>query len=108
MQNHLNIHSLALIAYNNYIDFPNLLAYHGQQKTKQTRYTKNQTFNRDHKKANKQDIRYCSVDSNGQDNIHLPLLSLKLQMPILTLCIAMSIAIVNQNMVCSLSDYNGN
>ena len=29
--------------------------------------------NRDRKKANKQDITYCSVDSNGQDNIQLPL-----------------------------------
>ena len=25
------------------------------------------------KKANKQDIRYYSIDSNGQDNIQLPL-----------------------------------
>ena len=31
MQNHLNIASLAIIAYSNYVDFPNLLAYHGQQ-----------------------------------------------------------------------------
>ena len=31
------------------------------------------TTNRDHKKANKQDIRYYSIDSNGQDNIQLPL-----------------------------------
>ena len=29
--------------------------------------------NRDRKKANKQDIRYCSIDSNKQDNIQLPL-----------------------------------
>ena len=27
------------------------------------------TTNRDHKKANKQDIRYYSIDSNGQDNM---------------------------------------
>ena len=27
----------------------------------------------DRNKANKQDIRYYSVDSNGQDNIQLPL-----------------------------------
>ena len=44
MQNHLNIASLAIIAYSNYIDFPNLLACYGQQKTKQTRYIKNQRF----------------------------------------------------------------
>ena len=31
------------------------------------------TTNRDCKKANKQDIRYCSIDSKGQDNIQLPL-----------------------------------
>ena len=31
------------------------------------------TTNRDRKKANKQDIRYCSIDSNGQYNIQLPL-----------------------------------
>ena len=31
------------------------------------------TANRDHKKANKQDIRYYLIDSNGQDNIQLPL-----------------------------------
>ena len=31
------------------------------------------TINRDCKKANKQDIRYYSIDSNGQDNIQLPL-----------------------------------
>ena len=31
------------------------------------------TKNRDDKKANKQDIRYYSIDSNGQDNIQLPL-----------------------------------
>ena len=31
------------------------------------------TTNRDRKKANKQDIRYYSIDSNGQDNIQLPL-----------------------------------
>ena len=31
------------------------------------------TTNRDRKKANKQDIRYYSTDSNGQDNIQLPL-----------------------------------
>ena len=31
------------------------------------------TTNRDCKKANKQDIRYYSIDSNGQDNIQLPL-----------------------------------
>ena len=31
------------------------------------------TTNRDHKKANKQDVRYRSIDSNGQDNIQLPL-----------------------------------
>ena len=29
--------------------------------------------NRDRKKANKQDIRYYSIDSNRQDNIQLPL-----------------------------------
>ena len=29
------------------------------------------TTNRDRKKANKQDIRYYSIDSNGQDNIQL-------------------------------------
>ena len=41
-----------------------------------TRYIKNQdlkTTNGDRKKANKQAIRYCSIDSNGQDNIQLPL-----------------------------------
>ena len=27
------------------------------------------TTNRDHKKAKKQDIRYYSIDSDGQDNI---------------------------------------
>ena len=32
-------------------------------------YIKNQRF----KKANKQDIRYYSIDSNGQDNVQLPL-----------------------------------
>ena len=32
------------------------------------------TTNRDRKKANKQDIRYYSIDSNRQDNIQLPLL----------------------------------
>ena len=31
------------------------------------------TTNRDHKKANKQDMRYYSVDSKAQDNIQLPL-----------------------------------
>ena len=31
------------------------------------------TTNRDRKKANKQDIRYYSIDSNGQDNIQLSL-----------------------------------
>ena len=31
------------------------------------------TTSRDRKKANKQDIRYYSIDSNGQDNIQLPL-----------------------------------
>ena len=31
------------------------------------------TTNTDRKKANKQDIRYYSIDSNGQDNIQLPL-----------------------------------
>ena len=39
-------------------------------------YIKNQGFkstNRDCKKANKQDIRYCLIDSNGQDNIQLTL-----------------------------------
>ena len=30
-------------------------------------------INRDCKKANKQDVRYYSIDSNGQDNIQLPL-----------------------------------
>ena len=48
----------------------------GSKKTKQTRYIKNQRFkttNRDHKKANKQDVRYYSINSNGQDNIQLPL-----------------------------------
>ena len=30
------------------------------------------TTNRDRKKANKQDIRYYSIDSNGQDNNQLP------------------------------------
>ena len=30
-------------------------------------------FNKDHKKANKQDIRYYSIDSNRQDNIQLSL-----------------------------------
>ena len=38
------------------------------------RYIKSQRFkitNRDRKKANKQDIRYYSIDSNGQDNIQL-------------------------------------
>ena len=29
--------------------------------------------NRDHKKENKQDRRYYSIDSKGQDNIQLPL-----------------------------------
>ena len=29
--------------------------------------------NRDGKKANKQDIRYYSIDSKGQDNVQLPL-----------------------------------
>ena len=29
--------------------------------------------NRDHKKANKQGIRYYSIDSNGLNNIQLPL-----------------------------------
>ena len=78
--------------------------------SKKTTYIKNQRFifNRDHKKANKQDIRYCSIDNNGQDNIQLPLQLLKLSIPILTLCITMSIAKVSQNRFCSLSDYNGN
>ena len=31
------------------------------------------TTKRDCKKANKQDKRYYSIDSNGQDNIQLPL-----------------------------------
>ena len=31
------------------------------------------TTDRDRKKANKQDIRYYSIDSNGQDNIQFPL-----------------------------------
>ena len=31
------------------------------------------TTNGDCKKANKQDITYCSINSNGQDNTHLPL-----------------------------------
>ena len=31
------------------------------------------TTNRDHKKANEQDIRYYSIDSNGRNNIQLPL-----------------------------------
>ena len=31
------------------------------------------TTNRDRRKANKQDIRYYSIDSNGQNNIQLPL-----------------------------------
>ena len=31
------------------------------------------TTNRDSKKANKLDIKYNSFDSNGQDNIQLPL-----------------------------------
>ena len=31
------------------------------------------TTNRDRKKANKQDRRYYSIDSNGQDSIQLPL-----------------------------------
>ena len=30
---------IAIIAYSNYIDYLNLLACHGQQKTKQIRYT---------------------------------------------------------------------
>ena len=42
-----------------------------------TRYIKNQRFKNYKigivKKANKQDIRYYSTDSNGQDNIQLPL-----------------------------------
>ena len=37
--------------------------------------------------SNKQDIRY-GTDSKGQDNNQLPLWSLKLQITILTLCIA--------------------
>ena len=40
-------------------------------------YIKNHRFKnykyRDGKKANKQDIRYYSIDSNRQDNIQLPL-----------------------------------
>ena len=31
------------------------------------------TTNRDHKKANKQDMKYYSIDSKAQDNIQLPL-----------------------------------
>ena len=31
------------------------------------------TTNRDHKKANKQDMKYYSIDSKSQDNIQLPL-----------------------------------
>ena len=31
------------------------------------------TTNKDRKKANKQDIRYYSINSNGQDIIQLPL-----------------------------------
>ena len=49
----------------------------GSTKAKKLDTLKNKdlkTTNRDHcKKANKQDIRYCSIDSNGQDNIQLPL-----------------------------------
>ena len=78
---HLNIASLAIIAYSKCIDFPNLLVWHGQQKTKQTRCIKNhilkikelKTTNWDCKITNKQDIRYYSTDSNGQDNIQLPI-----------------------------------
>ena len=56
------------------------------------------TTNRDRKKANKQDIRYYSIESNGQDNIQLPLqLSLKLQIPILTHCTALLVAIHSHN-----------
>ena len=69
-------YGLAIIAYSNCRDFSNLLACHGQQKTKQTRYIKIKVLrstNRDHKKAFKQDIRYYSIDSNGQDNIQLSL-----------------------------------
>ena len=30
------------------------------------------TTNRDRKNTHKQDIRYCSIDNNGKDNIQLP------------------------------------
>ena len=45
-------------------------------KALQTRNIKNQklkTTKRDHKKANKQDVRQYSIDSKVQDNIQLPL-----------------------------------
>ena len=62
-----------MIAYSNHIDFPNLLACHGQQKPSILKIKDLKITNRDCKKANKQDIRYYSIDSNGQDNIQLPL-----------------------------------
>ena len=49
----------------------------GSKKTKQTigifKIKDLQTTKRDHEIANKQDIRYYSIDSNGQDSIQLPL-----------------------------------
>ena len=48
----------------------------------------NPVTNRNDKKVTKQDIRYYSIDSKGQDNIQLLLQSLKLQIRILTLYIS--------------------
>ena len=45
----------------------------GSKKTSKLKIKDLKATNRGRKKANKQDIRYYSIDSKGQENIQLPL-----------------------------------